>query len=135
MDQRGPRVAAVIIKDNQLLLIHRIRNGQEYFVFPGGAVETGEILEEAIKREIHEEFGLGIELDRLLFQIKNFGRDEFYFLVTKFSGIPQIGGEEKERMNKDNQYSPFWIQSSELSNLSNLYPEQAKQKVEKLIEK
>lgn len=29
------RVVAIIIKDDKILLIHRIKNGQEYFVFPG----------------------------------------------------------------------------------------------------
>ncbi len=33
------RVAAVIIKDDKILLIRRIKNGQEYYVFPGGGVK------------------------------------------------------------------------------------------------
>jgi len=135
MNREGPRVAAVIIKDNQILLMHRIKNGQEYFVFPGGGVEKGETLEEAIKREIREEFCLEIKLDQLLFKINNHGEDEFYFLVTNFSGRPQIGGPEKEIMNENNQYHPFWISLNELPKLSNLYPKQAKQKVEELIKK
>lgn len=37
------RVSAIIIKNNQILLIHRIKNDIEYFVLPGGAVEVGEL--------------------------------------------------------------------------------------------
>jgi hypothetical protein len=35
-------------------------------------------------------------------------------------------------MNEDNQYHPFWYGLDEIKHLSNLYPKQAKQKVEKL---
>ena len=47
--------------------------------------------------------------------------------------MPKLGGEEKERANKDNQYYPIWIKLEKASNLSNLYPEPAKQKLKELI--
>ena len=128
------RSVAVIIKDGKILLMHRIKNGQQYFVFPGGGVEDGETIDAGIVREIKEEFGIDIKIEKLLFQIENQGREEFYFLVKEFTGIPEIGGEEKERMSEINQYHPVWKNLSEIKTLVNLYPERAKQKVEELIE-
>ena len=52
---------AIIFKDNQVILIYRKRDNQEYYVFPGGKVEPGETLEEALIREWKEECGIIIE--------------------------------------------------------------------------
>lgn len=65
------RAAGVIIKDNKILLMQRIENGLELFVFPGGNVEKGEIVEEAAVREIKEELSLDVKLDKLLFKFEN----------------------------------------------------------------
>jgi ADP-ribose pyrophosphatase YjhB (NUDIX family) len=41
MNQRlNKRAAAVIIKDGKILLMRRVKNGREYFVFPGGGIEN-----------------------------------------------------------------------------------------------
>lgn len=132
MDERA---VAVIIKDGRILLMRRIKNSRNYFVFPGGGVKEGETIEEALAREIKEEFCIDIKKKQPLFDIENQGRREFYFLVTEFSGEPVLGGEEKERINENNQYYPFWVGLDKIKNLSNLYPEEAKQKVEEMIEK
>lgn len=126
------RVAAVIIRDGEILLMRRIKNGQEYFVFPGGGVEDDETVEDAIVREIKEEFSIDIKVGKPLFQIENQGREEFYFLVKEFTGVPELGGEEKERMNEDNQYYPIWKNLNEIKDLANLFPEEAKEKLESL---
>ena len=123
------RVAAIIVKDDKILLIHRIKNGQEYYVFPGGGVKEGESLEEALIREIKEELTLDTKVFKQIFNITNQGRDEFYFLIQEYYGTPQLNGEEKERMNEDNQYIPVWIKLSEAINLSNLYPKEAREKL------
>ena len=115
--------------------MRRIKNGREYFVFPGGGVEKNESLKNALVREIKEEFNIDIKIEKLLFQIKNQGREEFYSLVKEFTGVPKIGGEEKERMNENNQYFPVWLDFRKALKLPNLYPGQAKTKVEEIIKK
>lgn len=127
------RVCAVIIKDNKVLLMRRIKEGQEYFVFPGGGIEKDESVENAIIREVKEELSLDAKIDKLLFQIENRGQQELYFLIKEFSGTPKLGGPEKERMSENNQYYPEWLDLSVASNLSNLYPEEAKEKIKKLF--
>lgn len=126
------RATAVIIKDGKILLMHRIKNGREYFVFPGGGVKENETVQQALTREIKEELSLDIKIGKLLFEIENQGRQESYFLIKEFSGTPKLSGEEKERMDENNQYYPEWIGLDAIPELSNLYPKEANEKINKI---
>ena len=60
-------VRAVIIKDEQLLLLRKeYEDGSELYALPGGGQDTGETLEAALKRECLEEIGCDVELHELL---------------------------------------------------------------------
>ena len=49
------RAAIILIQNNAILLLHRYKNGMDYFVFPGGHIEKHETPEETVLREIKEE--------------------------------------------------------------------------------
>ena len=53
--------------------------------------------------------------------------------MKEFSGKPVISGEEKERMNENNQYDPAWKSFNQFKSLSNLFPKEAKDKVKNLM--
>ncbi len=123
----------MILKDGKILLIKRVKPGQEYFIFPGGGVDAGESLEQALVREVKEELCLDVKKQQFIFSIENLAvpqfitvhkgnRDEYYFLVEEYAGVPEIGGPEKERMNEQNQYHIAWLALSETGNIKNLYP-------------
>ena len=113
--------------------MRRIKDGQEYFVFPGGGIKENESEEDAVIREIKEKLSLNAKIDKLAFQIENRGQEELYFLIKEFSGTPKLGDPEKDRMNDNNQYYPEWIDLDTASNLPNFYPEEARQKIKDLI--
>jgi ADP-ribose pyrophosphatase YjhB (NUDIX family) len=55
-------VSAAIIRDGRILVVRRARPPADgLFSLPGGLVETGETLTEAVEREVAEETGLAIE--------------------------------------------------------------------------
>ncbi len=61
----GERHAGIVIKDKQLLLIHRIREGYEYYVFPGGHRRNGEQRNDTVIHEVYEETGITVNHPRL----------------------------------------------------------------------
>ncbi len=55
-------VSAAIIRDGKVLIVRRARPpASGVFTLPGGGVEAGETLHEAVIREVREETGLAIE--------------------------------------------------------------------------
>ena len=119
------RAVGVIIRNGKVLLLRRIKNGQEYYCFPGSGIKKGETAEITMKREIKEELSLDVQSYEKLFDIVNLDGKESYFLVKNYSGEPRLGGPEKERMNEQNQYYIEWVDFSELGKINNLYPEEA----------
>jgi mutator protein MutT len=124
--------AIILDKENKILLIHRFFQGREYYVFPGGGVEEGESVEEAVVREIKEETGLDAKINQKLFEFYNDfdKRINHFFLVTEFTGKVQLGGPEAQRNSKEDRYVLEWHKLDELQHLS-LFPE----KVKKLLPK
>ncbi len=57
-------VSVAVINDGKILLTRR--EDFEVWCIPGGALEDGESLAEAARREIREETGLDVELERLV---------------------------------------------------------------------
>ena len=56
-------VSAGIFRDGKILLVRRAREpAKGVYTFPGGRVEFGESLVEAVAREVREETGLAIEV-------------------------------------------------------------------------
>ena len=61
------RVAVVLVKEGRVLLARHEKGGESYWVLPGGAVEPGETLAEALRRELREEAALAVEPGDILF--------------------------------------------------------------------
>lgn len=58
-------VSGLIEKDGKVLLVKEILESGEHWIVPGGKVEFGESLADAVKREIKEETNLDVEVLRL----------------------------------------------------------------------
>ena len=70
------RVGAIIMKDRQFLMVGN--DNHDYLYSVGGRIKFGETAEQAVKREVYEETGIEMDVDRLGFIHENFfyGDDE-----------------------------------------------------------
>jgi ADP-ribose pyrophosphatase len=93
------RAAAIILDGDRVLMARNEVEGHFYSI--GGGVHHGETAADAVRREVREETGVALEIERLAFVHENFfsgdsttslaGRDchelTFYFLMKAGSGI------------------------------------------------
>ncbi len=128
------RARVILVKNNKVALIKRVKEGQVYYVVPGGGVEGGETLEECIIREAQEELGLWIKVNECLFEIEDNGTHQYFFSGTIIGGEFGTGkGEEYTQQNKNKgTYEPVWFDVDRLPELK-LWPKE--QIMSYLIEK
>jgi 8-oxo-dGTP diphosphatase len=113
-------VSAVIVRDGEFLIVRRGRPPmQGLFTLPGGGVEIGEGLAEAVQREVLEETGLTIEPlalagTREVVTRDEDGRVQRHFVILAFAarwvaGEPRLSEELAEAR---------WIRPAALRDLS-----------------
>ncbi len=124
----GSRYAGIVVKNKKILMIHRIYEGIEYWVFPGGHGRRGELAEETTYREIFEETSITVSNITPAFEFHDLKNQNFdyYFLCDYEDGVPTLIGEESIRNSKENFYEPVWIDFEEFTKI-NVLPKFAKE--------
>jgi ADP-ribose pyrophosphatase YjhB (NUDIX family) len=85
MDAPGVGCGAAILRDGRLLLVKRLRAPEAgHWSLPGGKVDFGESIADAVRREIREEVGLEIELGASLGLVEMIGIDDQHWVSPIF---------------------------------------------------
>jgi 8-oxo-dGTP diphosphatase len=80
-------VGAIVVHDDSLLMVLRGREPNKgLWTVPGGRVEAGEYLADALKREVREETGIEIEVGELLGVLER--RGDQHFVILDFLAQP-----------------------------------------------
>lgn len=124
------RVSArgIIINEDYVYLMFRRRikedeSVKEYYVIPGGGVEQGENLEEAVKREVREEFSVDVDIIGYLGVDEGNDSIAHFFSCKILRGIPKLGGEELKRCCRENFYEIRKIKITDLDEIDVLAKE------------
>jgi 8-oxo-dGTP diphosphatase len=113
-------VSAAIIRDGKVLIVRRAQPpAKGVYTLPGGGVEVGESLTEAVVREVREETGLTVEPVALAGYREAIvrdreGRTERHFVILPFAAR-WIAGEPV--LNEELSESK-WLDPSELAGLT-----------------
>jgi 8-oxo-dGTP pyrophosphatase MutT (NUDIX family) len=113
-----PSVYALIVQAGKSLMLINACNGK--YTFPGGGVEIGETLEQALRREMYEETGLSIEIGPLLtvresffyYDPANLAFHGFLFYYTCQATSQVIAPHQSEF---DESEHPGWVDLATLS--------------------
>ncbi len=112
------RIAVFIIKDGNVLLLHRRKNSAEYYAVPGGGREEGETEAETAVREIKEETGLDIVLGDKVSSLTVDGSKQEFYVAQSFEGEVKLGVPELERQSPENFYQLEWVPFAALDSVN-----------------
>jgi len=128
-------VAVIVDTDDQVLLTKRnVPPFQGEWVMPGGKIDLGEPIVQALKREVWEEVGLEVEVGRLIdvFEHVTPGEDNYHFIIIYYLCTPLYCD---VRHNNDEVAEALWVKRDELAKfkipagarfiLEKLFPETA----------
>ena len=108
-------VDAVVIENEKLLLVTRKKDPFKGFLtFPGGKVDEGEKVEDAVKRELREETSLDIEPTDILGVYSDPSRDPRGHRISVTFIAKVISGEAKPSSDAE---SIEWLSVNEIKEL------------------
>ena len=92
-------VGAVIVQDGRLLIVKRgVEPGKDKWSIPGGAVDLGEEIRDAVVREAKEESGLDIQIieERPMDAVDSIfidseGHFKYHYILLQFLSYPKGG--------------------------------------------
>jgi len=129
-------VGAIIIQNGKILIVRRgSEPGKGKWSVPGGLVELGETVEQTVVREVKEECGLDVEVDRLIDVVDSMtfdgnGKLKYHFVILDFF-VKLKGGELKPG---DDAKEALWVPVEEVEkyDLTKTFRDFLKRNMEKI---
>lgn len=112
-------VGALVLQDRNILLVRRVNEpGKGKWSIPGGTVELGESLKDAVIREVYEETGLVVEVSELLDVVEvirkdNAGNIVFHYVILDYLAKP-VGGTLRAASDASDV---IWVSVDEVMNM------------------
>lgn len=92
------RLALLIYEEDRVLMIRHKKDSREYWLVPGGGLEFGETVDFCIKREMKEECGIDVCVEKFVFSCETIGNNRhilhLFFRGKRTGGNLRLGNEE-----------------------------------------
>ncbi len=117
-------VGAIVRDAGRVLLVRRNKEpARGLWTFPGGAVELGEPVELAVRREVLEETGLEIEVEQVFVVVDRIDRDaagrvRYHYIIVDYLARP-LGG---SLLAGDDADGAMWASLADLDRLEMTEP-------------
>ncbi|MBN1935189.1 MAG: NUDIX hydrolase [Anaerolineae bacterium] len=105
-DRIKVRATAVLIENEHILLVEQRVSDRRKWSLPGGTLEAGETLEQCLLREMREETGLTVSLERLLYVCDRI-EPEVQVLHITFA-VKRLGGQLTSGSEPEPDASPIY---------------------------
>lgn len=115
---------AIIIQNDKILLMHRNKEGSQYYTLVGGRVNESETLEQGLIREIKEETGLSLSSSRLVYTEDHAApyNEQFIYLceANQHGDVALQDTSEEAFMNKlsVNIHHPQWVDTRSFATIA-----------------
>ncbi len=113
-------VGAIIFRDEKILLVKRSKPpAKGMWAIPGGKINSGESMKDALRREIKEETNLEIEVGEVVyvFDVLEYDKNNrlrFHYVIIDFECIYKNG----IIMAGDDAAEVCWVSEKELNNIN-----------------
>lgn len=123
----GVRVI-LLNKEGKILLVKQHHDGKDIWMVPGGGIEEGENSQDAAIREVMEETGLIIHIERLLWHVEEVSEERGqrfvnFFLGSIIGGHPELGTDpefgEEDQVLEDLRF----FAREDLQKIEYIYPD------------
>ena len=110
-----PRVQAIVVRDDRVLMVKHRHNEQEWWCLPGGALEVGETPMEGALRELREECNVIGTIVRQASHICYGNDDEtISFLVDVDDQDPSLGHDPEVPVGQEVLADVRWLKLTEI---------------------
>ena len=115
---------ATVIKNGDKILLHKNIN-EDFYAIPGGRIKIGEDSISAIKREVYEEIGVNIKVNKMIGLVENFfeynGKKHHEVMIvfsSSFDKDPNLYNQEIIKgIEKDGELNLVWKSLDEIKQL------------------